>query len=101
MTFDGDFVALQADRYFTARQPASRVRREGREYPNMNNPYQKYYVGCDVSDEETALCIMNGDGDIVHEAMVPSEPKDIAAYFHSTLLKFERVGRCRLALQSR
>jgi len=58
----------------------------------MSNSYEKYYVGCDVSDKETALCIMNGDGDIVHEAMVPSEPKDIVAYFQSTLLKFERVG---------
>lgn len=61
-------------------------------YPGMPNSSQKYYVGCDVSDKETALCIVNNDGDIVRETMVPSEPDDIAAYFQSTDLTFERIG---------
>ena len=28
---------------------------------------QKHYVGCDISDKSTAICIVNHDGDIVHE----------------------------------
>ncbi len=58
----------------------------------MNYDLQKYYVGCDVSDKETAICIVNGDGTIVREAVVPSEPGDIIAYFQSTALMFESVG---------
>lgn len=58
----------------------------------MNKDSQKYHVGCDVSDKETALCIVNSDGDIVQETMVPSEPKDIVSYFESTCLTFERIG---------
>lgn len=51
-----------------------------------------YYVGCDVSDQETALCVINGDGDIVKEAMVSSDFAAIHAYLQSTGLTFERIG---------
>lgn len=75
----------------------------------MNNPSQQHYVGCDVSDKETAICIVNNNGDIVREAMVPSEPDDIIAYLHSTGLTFERIGLeasglaiwlCRMLIQA-
>lgn len=58
----------------------------------MNNIAQEYYVGCDVSDKETALCIIDNDGDIIKETMVPSEPEEISAYLESTHFKFERIG---------
>lgn len=58
----------------------------------MNNTQQKYYAGLDISDQSTAICILDNDGNILRETMVPSEPEDIAAYFKSSKLKFDRIG---------
>lgn len=75
----------------------------------MNNLSQQHHVGCDISDKETAICIVNNNGDIVHEAMVPSEPDDIIAFLQSTALTFERIGLeasglaiwlCRMLIQA-
>jgi len=40
----------------------------------------KYYAGLDVSMEETAVCVVDGEGKIVGEAKVASEPGAIAGY---------------------
>lgn len=40
----------------------------------------KYYAGLDVSMEETAVCVIDGDGRMVAEAKVASEPLALAAY---------------------
>lgn len=40
----------------------------------------KYYAGLDVSLEETSVCVVDGEGAIVAEAKVASEPDVIAAY---------------------
>lgn len=75
----------------------------------MNTLHEKYYVGCDVSDKETAICIINSNGVIMWETMVPSEPDDIIGYLQSTELSFERIGieasglaiwLCRMLLQA-
>lgn len=52
----------------------------------------KYYAGLDVSMNETAVCIMDQDGNVTHEAMVPTEPKDISEYLSNTGLSYERIG---------
>lgn len=52
----------------------------------------KYYVGLDVSTNETAICIIDQDGNIYHEKMVQTEPKDIVKYLSSKHLSYERIG---------
>ncbi len=52
----------------------------------------KYYVGLDVSLKETAVCIVDQDGTIVQEGMMPTEPSALAKYFRAQKLTFERIG---------
>ncbi len=52
----------------------------------------KYYAGLDVSMEETAICVVNQEGDILFEDMRPSEPKYIAKYLKETELEISVVG---------
>lgn len=40
----------------------------------------KYYIGLDVSNEKTALCVKNRDGDILRETAVPTHAGDIDKY---------------------
>ncbi len=39
----------------------------------------EYFAGLDVSMAETHVCVVTGDGVVVHEGKVPSTPTDIAA----------------------
>ena len=52
----------------------------------------KYYVGLDVSSKETAVCVMNQDGDIIGESMVLTEPKEIKKYLSSINVTYELLG---------
>lgn len=52
----------------------------------------KYYVGLDVSLNETAVCIKDQDGTIIREAMVPTEPHDIATYLKAAKLSYKHIG---------
>ena len=37
----------------------------------------KHFVGLDVSVKETSICVVDGDGDVVLQTSVPSEPRAI------------------------
>ncbi len=52
----------------------------------------KYYAGLDVSLQETAVCIIDQEGNIVHEAMVTTEPLDISKYLSSKEIIYEHIG---------
>lgn len=52
----------------------------------------KYYCGLDVSLNNTAICIVNQNGDIIREGEVPTEPGDIHVWLGSLGVPLERVG---------
>ena len=52
----------------------------------------KYYVGLDISNADTSICIVNFDGEIVKEAKVLSDPDSIDRYLKKTGLEFQRIG---------
>lgn len=52
----------------------------------------KYYVGLDISNIDTSICIVDEDGNIVKEAKVLTDPDSIHSYFKKTGLKFEKIG---------
>lgn len=52
----------------------------------------KYFVGLDVSVQETSVCIVEDSGKIVLEEKVTSHPQDLSARLAATWLHFERVG---------
>src|ERR1700693_3779467 len=52
----------------------------------------RYFVGLDVSLEETAICIVDEAGGIVRDARVASEPESLVAFFDALGMAMERVG---------
>ena len=62
-----------------------------------------YFIGIDVSTKESALCILDGNGKIVRETRLPTDPEIIAHFIAGTGLAIERIGLefglyCRLAV---
>jgi transposase len=51
-----------------------------------------HYVGLDVSQEQTAVCILDEAGNIRFEAMVPTEPEELLVYLNSTGEEYGRIG---------
>jgi transposase len=51
-----------------------------------------YYVGIDVSLEQSSVCVVNDQGEIVREAKVLSEPKALARFCLELDLPFTRIG---------
>lgn len=51
-----------------------------------------YCAGLDVPLEETAACVVDGEGLIVNEARVASEPDALVALFRDLGCAVERVG---------
>jgi transposase len=51
-----------------------------------------YYVGIDVSLEASSLCVVDGDGKIIREAKVASEPEDLVRWLRALNLNFTRIG---------
>jgi len=50
------------------------------------------YVGLDIGLEHTAVCIMDQEGTILQEAMVPTDPDAITMYLSEIGLSFKRIG---------
>jgi transposase len=50
------------------------------------------YVGMDVSLKETAICVVDGDGNIVCEGTVISEPTAIAGFIKAKAGSAKRIG---------
>ena len=51
-----------------------------------------YFVGLDVSVEETAVCVVDEVGKVICERKVPTEPDDIADFLTSVGGDYVRVG---------
>lgn len=52
----------------------------------------EYYVGMDVSLKETSICVVDGDGEIVCEGTVLSEPEAIADFIKTKAPRAKRIG---------
>jgi transposase len=52
----------------------------------------KYFAGLDVALEETTICVVDEDGQIVKEARADSEPEALLAVLSGFELCFERIG---------
>ena len=52
----------------------------------------KHYAGIDVSLEYSSVCVVDGDGKIVREAKVLSEPEALITWFVGSDLTLERIG---------
>jgi len=51
-----------------------------------------HYVGLDVSQEQTAVCIVDEAGEIKYEGMIATDPDDIIVYLGSTGEEYGRIG---------
>jgi transposase len=51
-----------------------------------------YFVGLDVSVQETAVCVIDEVGKVICESKVPTEPDDIAALLSTIGDEYVRVG---------
>ena len=51
-----------------------------------------YYAGIDVSLEQSSVCVRDGDGAIIREAKVFSEPEALIAWFANLGLCMSRIG---------
>jgi transposase len=52
----------------------------------------EHYAGIDVSLECSSVCVMDGNGKIVREAKVASEPEALIGWFNSLGIKLARIG---------
>jgi transposase len=52
----------------------------------------KHYAGIDVSLEQSSVCVVDGDGRVVREAKVLSEPDALISWFSELGLQLERIG---------
>lgn len=51
-----------------------------------------YFVGLDVSLDETALCIVDGTGKILKEGKAETEPEAIVTWLSDIDVPIERLG---------
>ena len=52
----------------------------------------KHFVGLDVSVKETSICVVKGDGAVILQTRVPSEPQTIVDVLAVPSLAIERIG---------
>ena len=50
------------------------------------------FAGLDIGLDYTTVCIMDREGEILHEAMVPSDPDSLSQHLRETGLLFKRIG---------
>jgi transposase len=55
-------------------------------------PAVKQYVGLDVSQKETAVCVVDQDGKVVFEGKAPTDPGALARVINKRLDAAERIG---------
>src|SRR5579884_2639644 len=53
---------------------------------------EKHFAGLDVSARSVNLCIVNADGQVVHERKMKVDPDAIAAHVLGLALDIERIG---------
>jgi transposase len=51
-----------------------------------------HYVGIDMSLEDSTLCVVDGNGKIIREGKVASEPEDLVTWFRALKLDLARIG---------
>jgi transposase len=51
-----------------------------------------YYAGIDVSLEQSSVCVVDGEGKVIREAKVASEPEALIAWFANLGLPMSRIG---------
>ena len=52
----------------------------------------KQYVGLDVSQKETSVCVVDGEGRVLFEGKAKSTPGNLAALIHKRAPEAERIG---------
>ena len=52
----------------------------------------KHYVGLDVSQKETSVCVVDQDGRVLFEGKVASSPGALAALIRAKASRAERIG---------
>jgi transposase len=52
----------------------------------------QHFVGLDVSLNETAICVVDENGDIIREGKALSEPEDIAAWLAAFEFSIAKIG---------
>ena len=52
----------------------------------------KQYVGLDVSQKETAICVVDQDGKVLFESKVPSDPGALAKAIRNRAPAAARIG---------
>ena len=51
-----------------------------------------YYIGLDVSLADTSICVLDGNGEIVREAKVASNPEYLSAFIAGLELSIRLIG---------
>jgi transposase len=51
-----------------------------------------YFVGLDVSLEETAICVVDNAGEILREGKAESDPEAISIWLKAVEIQIERLG---------
>lgn len=52
----------------------------------------RHYAGIDVSLEQSSVCVVDGEGKIIREGKIASEPSQLIAWFESLGLALDRIG---------
>jgi transposase len=65
---------------------------KGRVSTSIGRAVMKYFAGLDVSLQETAICIVDEDGIVVHEGKAATEPKDLIRWLATISLILARLG---------